>query len=291
MGLREKRIFIGTLVLLVLVAALYFYQSFSIPEVEVYGVSVILCAEGENFEKGLTGAALEKNADLHIVRITDPSSDAQTSALERELQNGANAIILYRADAENLNEWFLKNKTAVPLVLAGDELLLSKGISQVSFDANALSYALVAEMEKQPLRSVTVAQSDGGEHLGEFLTALDEAGFTYDIVYAKDVSDVTPGYVYAACDPAATLMLAQFTDKGALLYGIGYDATLRNPLESGKITALAISSEFDAGYLAVAEAVSRIHGERADNAVLGSFIAQSDNMYEPPISTILFPIG
>jgi hypothetical protein len=291
LGLKEKRIFIGTLVLLMLVAALYFYQSFSIPEVEVYGISVILCDEGENFEKGLTDAALEKNADLHIVRITDPSSDAQTSALERELQNGANAVILYRADAENLNEWLMKSKAKVPLVLAGDELLIGKGASQVSLGATALSYALVAEMEKQPLRSVTIAQSEGGEHLEELLTALHEAGFNYDLVQAIDVSNIAPGRVYAACDPAATLLLAQVADKGALLYGMGYNATLRNPLESGKITALAISSEFDAGYLAVAEAVSRIDGGRADNAVLGSYIARSDNMYELPISTILFPIG
>lgn len=291
MGLKEKRIFLGTLVLLIFVAALYFYQSFSVPEVEVYGVSVVLCSEGENFEKGLTGAALEKNADLHIVRITDPAADAQTAALERELQNGANAVILYRANAENLSAWLVKNKTSAPLVLAGDELLSGKSASQVSLGAKALSAALVTEMEKQPLRSVTVAESEGGGRLTEFLAALDEAGFTYDLVHAKNVSYIAPGQIYTACDPADMLLLAEVADEGAFLYGMGYDAALRSPLESGKITALAIASEFDAGYLAVAEAVSRIEGGHADNAVLGSFIARSDNMYEPPISTILFPIG
>ncbi|HWS30108.1 MAG TPA: hypothetical protein VN512_08375 [Clostridia bacterium] len=291
MGLREKRIFLGTLALLVFVAALYLYQSFSVPEVEVYGVSVVLCSGGENFEKGLTGAALEKNADLHIVRVTDPSANAQTAALERELQNGANAVILYRADAENLSAWLLKNKSSAPLVLAGDALLSGKGASHVSLGAKALSAALVTEMEKQPLRSVTVAEDEGGERLTEFLAALDAAGFTYDLVHAKDVSHIAPGKVYASCDPAATLLLAEAADKGAFLYGMGYDAALRNLLESGKITALAIASEFDAGYLAVTEAVSRIDGGRTYDAVLSAFIARSDNMYEPPISAILFPIG
>lgn len=291
MGLREKRIFLGTLALLVLTAALYFYQSRAVPEIEVYGVSVILCAEGENFEKGLTGAALEKNADLHIVRVADPSSDAQIAALERELNNGANAVILYRANAEGLSAYIAKNIAAAPLVLVGDAPLPGKAASHVPFDAAALAAALVAQMEQQPLRSVTVAEGQGGERLSALLSALDEAGFTYELVRTQDAPSAIPGTVCAAPDPEAALFLTKAAGESALLYGMGYDAALRGPLESGRIAALSIVSEFDAGYLAVTEAVGRIDGERASDEALGVFIARSDNMYEPPISTILFPIG
>lgn len=291
MGLREKRIFLGTLVLLAFVAALYFYQTRATPEIEVYGVSVILSAESENFEKGLTRAALENNADLHIVRVADYSSAAQIAALERELNNGANAVILYRASTQELGAWIAKNMPAAPLVIVGDSPLPGKTASHVPYDIAAISAALVAEMEKQPLRSVTVAEGEGGERLTALLLALDEAGFTYDLVREQDALASVAGMVCAAPDPGASLFLADSAGEGALIYGMGCDAALLGPLESGRITALAIVSEFDAGYLAVTEAVGRIDGKRAANEALGVFIARAENMYEPPLSTILFPIG
>lgn len=293
MGRTEKRIFLGILALLALVSALYFYQSFaSERQVEVYGVSVILCGAGENFEKGLNGAALESNADLHIVRVYDPSADMQTAALERELKNGANAVILYRADAEGLRAWLEKNSTQTPLVFVGNEAFSQKGVSSVSLNAAAQAASLVAEMQKQPNRSVYLAEKGGGSECAEALsTALTAAGFSFDLVDADGIGALLSGRVYAAASPAAAQALLSVWNEGALLYGMGYDGALKSPLENGRIEALALASEFDAGYLAAAEAVSRIDGGRAKSASLEAFLAHSGNMYEAPISTILFPIG
>ena len=293
MGGTERRIFLGTLALLALVAALYFYQSFvSAREVDVYSVSVLLCGEGENFEKGLNSAALEHNADLHIVRVTDPSPAAQTAALERELKNGAAAVILYLADADALGAWLTRN-AASPLVFVGDEPLPGKGASCVCLDIAAQAAALAAEMRLQPKRSVTLVESDDTDaaRLAALGAALGAEGFTFDLAHAGETSVLPADGVFVALDPAAMQTLAEARNEGALLYGLGYAAALYAPLESGRITALAIVSEFDAGYLAVTEAVSRIGGVRAENAALAAFIARPDNLFEPPVSTVLFPIG
>lgn len=281
------------LALLALVSALYFYQSLaSARQVEVYGVSVILCGAGENFEKGLNGAALESNADLHIVRVYDPSAAVQTAALERELKNGANAVILYRADARGLRAWLEKNGAQTPLVFVGDEAFSQKGVSSVSLNAAAQAAALVEEMQKQPNRSVyLVEKGDEGGRAEALAAALTAAGFSFDPIDADEVGALLNGRVYAAASPAAAQALLAVWNEGALLYGMGYDGALKSPLESGRIAALALASEFDAGYLAAEEAVLRIDGERAKSAALEAFLARTDNMYEAPISTILFPIG
>lgn len=292
MGSTERKIFLGTLALLLLVAALYAYQTLAAArEVDVYGVSVILCRNGDNFEKGFNSAALEYNADVHIVTVSDPSPAAQTAALERELKNGADAVILYRADAAELAAWLARNNPAAPLVLAGEETLSGKGASGVTLDVAAEAAALVSEIEKQPLRSAVLADGGGGEaRLGALRAALDGAGFTYETTGVNDAECLSPG-VYVALDPAAALSLSEKWSEGALIYALGYDAPLRNALESGRIAAIALASEFDAGYLAMAEAVARIDGARPADIRLEAFIARSDNMYEPPVSTILFPIG
>ena len=293
MGSTEKRIFFGMLAVLVIVAALYFYQSLdSARKVDVYGVSVILCGECENFEKGLNGAALEKNVDMHIVRAVGASPEAQTAALERELNNGAGAVVLYLADAKNLSVWLQKNKAAVPLVYVGDAPV--KGVSNVSLEATALAAALVSELESQPLRSITLV-GDGEDvdeaRINVLSAAFSNAGFTYDFRYPSEMKTLTAECIYVAASPAASRALIEIWSEGALLYGMGYEAALRAPLENGHIAALATVSEFDAGYLAVTEAVARIDGARASDAALSAFLARSGNMYEPPVSTILFPIG
>lgn len=294
MGGKEKRIFLGMLALLALAAALYFYQFLAAArEVEVYGVSVVLCANDDNFEKGLNAAALEHNADLHIVRVFDPPPAAQTAALERELKNGAGAVILYLADAEALTGWLAAGSVAQPLVFVGGEPLPGKGASCVSLDVAAQAGALVGEMSLQPNRSAVLVEGKGESRsrsaaLGE---ALSNAGFTFDLARAGELQTLAAEGLYVALDPAVTQSLAALGNEGARLYGLGYDAALRGPLESSRITALAIVSEFDAGYLAVSEAVSRIDGARSASSALTAFIARPENMYEPPISTILFPIG
>ncbi|HWQ57992.1 MAG TPA: hypothetical protein VN540_03155 [Clostridia bacterium] len=294
MGKAERRMSIGILALLALVAALYFYQSFAASrEAEVYGVSVILCAEGDNFQKGFNGAALEDNADVHVVSVSDPDSAAQTTALERELKNGADAVILYRADANNLGAWLAKNNVSAPLVLVGEETPSGKGASCVTLDVAAQAQALAAEMGKQPLRSVILVDGGGGSapRLAALRKALENAGFSWELVSAGDMDRLRPGCVYVALDPSVALSLMELRGEGALVYCMGYDAALRGALESGRIAALASASEFDAGYFAMTEAVARIGGQRAAEVKLAPFIACSDNMYEPPISTILFPIG
>lgn len=295
MGGTERKIFFGILALLVLVAALYAYQSIaSGQDAEVYGISVILCGGGDdNFEKGLNDAALEYNADVHIVTLSDGDAAAQAAALEREWKNGANAIILYGANTRGIDEWLSKNNVNVPLVLIGDTVPASKTVSAVTADAVALASALVAEMEKQPLRSVQIVYANEGDaaRRDALSAALEDAGFTYDELLLDDVERLRAGGVYVALSPSAAKALLELPDEGALLYGMGYAAALRGALESGRIAALAIVSEFDAGYLAMSEAVSRIDGGRGKDTLLSPFAARSDNMYEPPVSTILFPIG
>ncbi len=294
MGRTEKRISLAILAALILVAALYAYQTLaSAQEVEVYGISVILCRGGGNFEKGLNGAALESNADVHIVTLSGADFAAQTAALERELNNGARAVILYLADRQAIAAWLDKNNPSVPIVLVGDAVSPGKGASAVSIDVGALAAAVVSEIEAQPPRELTVVDSGGGSaaRLAVLKQALEAAGFTYNVALANDMGRLTPGRAYVALDAAAAETLCGLWTEGALIYGMGYGAKLRDALETGKIKALAIVSEFDAGYLAMQEAVARIGGARARGVGLETFVARAENMYESPISTILFPIG
>ena len=294
MGGTERKIFFGILALLVLVAALYVRQTLvSGQDAEVYGISVILCGGDDNFEQGLNGAAPENNADVHIVTLTREDVSAQTAALERELKNGANAVILYRADAGALDAWLAKNNAGVPIVLVGDEAPANKNVSAVTLDVAALAETLVQELEQQPLRSVRVVYAGEGDaaRYDALAAALEAAGFTFDLPLAGEVDRLVPGCVYIALNPFTAQALSELPGEGALLYGMGYGEALRGALENGRIRALVLVSEFDAGYLAMTVAVARVDGDRPADTLLSPVVARADNMYDPPVSTILFPIG
>lgn len=297
MGATEKRIFFAVLALLILVAALYAYQTLaSGAEAEVYAISVILCREDANFEKGLNSAAIEHNADVHIVTLSGADETAEAAALEREVNNGADAVVLCFANDRAAGDWLAEMNIAVPIVLVGDVVNTGKRMSAVSLDVDAQAQALVEEIKKQPLRSLILVEAEESRttratRKGILRDALENAGFTYDIVRAANIVRLTPGLVYVALDPAASLTLARLWTQGALVYGMGYDPSLRDALESGHIEALVLASAFDAGYLALSDAAARIDGARAQEIRLAPFIARADNMYEAPMSTILFPIG
>lgn len=92
-------------------------------------------------------------------------------------------------------------------------------------------------------------------------------------------------------DWSATPALCQRSGGTSQVYGVGASNQLLHDLEEGKAAALAVQSDYDAGYLSLLSVIAQLEGERQENRVLESYVATAENMFTDPMDQILFPIG
>ena len=156
----ERIILSSILALLLAVTVLYAIGSADSNRPEpVYQVSVILGQSVDNLEKGVGSAALALNADVHSVRVAGEGWEAQLAALERELESGADAVILVRCDGAALSDYLDGHPAQVPIVSAEASPVKGRNVINISGDMDALS-GLLGE----------AILSDGGAGQGLFVT-------------------------------------------------------------------------------------------------------------------------
>ena len=99
------------------------------------------------------------------------------------------------------------------------------------------------------------------------------------------------GRAAVALEPEMTQALCQRSGGASQVYGMGASNQLLHDLEEGKAAALAVQSDYDAGYLGLLSVIAQLEGERQKNRVLESYVATAENMFTDPMDQILFPIG
>ena len=99
------------------------------------------------------------------------------------------------------------------------------------------------------------------------------------------------GRAAVALEPEMTQALCQRGGGTSQVYGVGASNQLLHDLEEGKAAALAVQSDYDAGYLSLLSVIAQLEGERQENRVLESYVATAENMFTDPMDQILFPIG
>ena len=99
------------------------------------------------------------------------------------------------------------------------------------------------------------------------------------------------GRAAVALEPEMTQALCQRSGGALQVYGMGASNQLLHDLEEGKAAALAVQSDYDAGYLGLLSVIAQLEGERQENRVLESYVATAENMFTDPMDQILFPIG
>ena len=91
-----------------------------------------------------------------------------------------------------------------------------------------------------------------------------------------------------AVEPTVAQALCAVRQSAGRVYAAGLSEGLLRALEDGTAAALVVQSDFDAGYLSLSRVVARLSQEKAEDAILESYIATGENMFQYPMSNILF---
>lgn len=291
--------------LIVLILGIFFHVAFGKNEPEKQKeISVILYAAGsegwESMQEGMKRAEDDFSVNINYVILRDEANaEEQIAAIEREIENGAEGIILAVTDYMELyKRWIVKSFT-VPVVTV-----------ESGFDESTISFVSADNYE--------MGKRLGEEILKDFpdeeglVVALDMETVKRDSVEKREqgLKDALRGRArliplrvaangesadaVAALHKEAALELAGRTEpaiNAARKYGIGNTASIVAALDQGKMDKLIFQNEFNMGYLAVETLLGEmgmIRSKEREN--IDYYCVSREAIYDTPYEQLLFPI-
>ena len=248
-------------------------------------VSVILENAGDSqwsaLKYGLKMAAEEEGIELAVVDVEEGlDAEAQKKVFEREIEDGADALIVQPVLDKNDQEVLKKIEKRVPVMLVGYEA--EKGETRydlpvIKEDNYEMGQALAEEMLKdfegnieEKKIGLLLASTDSNMlssrecgfkdaledknanilelSLDSFLNREDNTESKVDIVIALDDSNLTAIGEY----------LASSQPHGELLYGIGQSTEAIYYLDKGIAECVVVPDEFNVGYQSLSEVARKL---------------------------------
>ncbi len=267
-------------------------------------ISVILYNAGnggwESLMEGMRQAEDYFSVNINYVTLRDEADgEEQKKAILREIENGAEGIILTVCDYEAL-ELFLRGENYTVPIIAVESGLNNPSFPLVSADNYAMGKRLgeeiVADWQKEELPKVALVQNthtrDSVEQRKEgLLAALEKEARLIDW------EEATAG---CGADIAVALHKEAFLEiiekKEALwqemdIYGIGNTSAIVAALDRGIIKKLVFQNEFNMGYLSVKALLNKmenISGEELEE--IEYYCVTRQELYGTEFEKLLFPI-
>lgn len=265
---------------------------------------------------GMEQAAADLGAELRFLAPETPNdAQEQRELLERELESGADGIVLVPADRGELAET-VKNTSRVVVTL---ETKMEHTDGFVGVDNQALGEALARSAMNGVYQGSTIFLLDsvpGDNGVQERLQAakqlLEQEGRQVVLVTPTEEEQVADRLhaLIRRSDPAAMIafeasmlesasgvirsMRAQdrpIMKSPPLLYGMGSTSAIAAGLEQSYITSIQAQDDFSAGYIAVMTAIrSARHQLQPEPEPLPFLMVRRENMYHTDRQKLLFPV-
>lgn len=277
---------------------------------KIYHISIIVpdsdLAKWENYRSGVNDAAAYYNADISFVTLYNGGDSAeQLEAVSREVQNGAEAVIICAADGEYISQNINDVRGGVPIVALGGDID-SKGVkARVLYDYAEIGKLIAAEVKsdltEQRIEKQVIISVQSGENASAadtvtagFVSALGvsaepsrrtvQGEQTADEL-VKSLSDENE-YILLAADLKSFELLAKAMRENGLpngirLYGTGLSDEIKTYIETGVVKAAACMQEYPAGYKSIEFAVGLVDGTLKEQLYEPqAFTVTQDNMFD-----------
>ncbi len=286
------------------------------PEKEIYQIAVIIeDAKSDNyvnFRKGMDQAAMEFNADVHFITLYEKrNAKQQTELMERERQDGADALIVVPADEEQAAGL----QPVIPVIFLRSGQGEGAGAGSIITDYKKMGEQIAHEMLKDsPADSPVLMLGDmskqstvdslflegakavygaagrswqigaGKESVRASLEALTNREGAKVVILAGNPDILTEAAGILADNPA-------IADRVQGLYGRGGTLPILNYLDRGLITGICVTDEYGVGYLSVRMAVQALEGAFSQlPEVMDSYYVRKEDLRKPVYEKMLYPI-
>ena len=319
---RKKQIIIA-LGLLILSFLLLLNEIFSSKDsTKIYNISII--TRGKNSEswlimkEGIDQAAWEMNANISFITLSEENSvDEQSELIEREIKNGAKAILISPVDYEKMSEPIGNASNKIPIVLIESKVNLDKNLPSISCDNFQIGESLGREVIENVNNNGKIAIvknnlecSSIKERYDGFMSTMDNTNNNYqflEILGDKQIDyynqskkfleennidavvTFDTGILEAIGQAKKDLSSVNKNKEFIEIYGTGSTSKIISLLEEKVIDATAMQNEFNIGYIGIKTAISMINGKHIENSIIYSTVIKRENMYSNENQRLLFP--
>jgi ribose transport system substrate-binding protein len=290
---------------------------------KIHNISLI--TSGRNNEslmimkQGVDQAASELNIDVSFINLSqDNNIDEQKELIDREIKNGADAIILSPVDYEKMANTVEEAMKKVPIILIESNVDLEKTPPTIWNDNYELGELLGEQMIEMGDMGKKVAiiknnlecKSIADRYEG-FMSVMNKINNTYlfweipnesqanyyteikKLLENNDVDVVvtlSTGMLEYVAEVKKDSNIIDNEKSSIKVYGTGSTSKIISALEEKNINATATQNEFNIGYLGVKAAVDKLEGKKISNSTISSTIVNTDNMYSKENQRLLFPL-
>lgn len=319
---QERRLFLVYLAVLVI---LYVMSSTNLiikeKKTEIYPISVIVEDSKDeyyqNFKKGMEQAAKEYHVDVNFITLYDTNDmGQQTEMLEREMEDGAKAVVVTPVDTDALLLFMEEKKPALPLLLLGTLEGNDLSSANISMDAYRAGNLLGEAFKKENSNRVPVyffteglRYQSNSEFYKGISAVLEPEGYDLQL-FTKESEDTFSGVMeqlhqsgkgqaaIIALDSHSLVEVIEILKKNeeyrndrSNLYGMGSALSILNALDGGLVSGVVTASQFDLGYLSIQKAVEAIqNGSRGERILLDAFYIRREDLRDPAYEKMLYPI-
>lgn len=302
---------------IIMFSALGLNNCLEIKEESRYKISVIVYGTDEarwnNLKQGLNQAALDYSVNVNFVIMYEVGkAEGQKRLLQRELQNGAQAIAIASTDSKEMAEIIEETSRKVPVILLEAATNMGENTAQIGPDNEKLGEDLAIKLTQESGDKSTIAiiyENTERESISQRLRGLekvlDEKKSTY-LYWEREIGDFNPSIFLQKelkkeqVDAVVALddyNLENIIDaiegiEGSVsLYGIGNTEKAVHYLDQGIVDTLLFSNEYNMGYLSIKSLVEKLQNNTAlyDQEIKYS-IVNRDNLYEKENQRLLFPM-
>ncbi|NBI92775.1 hypothetical protein D3Z45_19930 [Lachnospiraceae bacterium] len=287
------------------------------PEQKIYQISVIIedmrSDNYSNFRKGIDQAAVEFNTDIHFITLYEKlDAEQQVELMEREQQDGADALIVVPVDEEQVAE----KQMTIPVTLLRAGVAEAAGAGNIVIDyekmGERLAQAVLEDIPQGGLVCMLTDPSKQSDMDSMFLKGIDavlekegcrvrwiarrgEDGFRAEletIGLGEDGEVVLLAQNQEILTEAAGILADNAALSEAIkgLYGRGTTMPILNYLDRGIIKGICVADEFSIGYYSVREAVRALEGAGSVPTVMDSYYINKEDLRNPDFEKLLFPI-
>lgn len=322
--MKRNKVYFGILILILVIIIVW--ASYSMLNVgkseESYSVSVIVNDSNNDrwiaLRQGLEQAAGDYNIDLNYVSTGEiQNAEEQMILVNRELDNGADGIIIQPIDSEESSKQLEEISSRVALVLLESDAVPEDLFTLTSPNNYGMGMALVEAITQDlgaELSGKTVGIVCGSQDqlaMEQRLIGVQEglAKEQVQIMWmveeipeqggaAEGMAGMETPDVVIALENEGTERLVDYlvtgtgASKNCLLYGVGCSEKTVYYLDKGVIQTLVVPNEFNMGYLSMETIADQLdyHLSEGEDSQVNYLVINRDNLYEEDNQKILFPI-
>ena len=268
----------------------------------------------ENLRQGAELVCKERKADLGLMTmLTEDDVAEQKEIIEREIEDGADALIIAACNSGQIKEYIENRKLHIPVVFVETVDSDEKDVNYIAPDDYLIGYELGEQIVKNESDIVTVAIIS--DNTDKDSIVLREKGLR-DAIDGKvgriigwtgkghENSARTRMFIQRALVSEATDVIVTFdnTSTDALLdaltnlnqqskiYCVSTSNKAVYSLNKGDIKAIDYSDEFSMGYLAAMYAIDESYAKKKySDTTVDHRIVRKENMYDKENQRLLFP--